>query len=47
MAGQDLAEAAKKNPELKGAIDQWGLFERPTTPWGFAGAEFMPKKIQR
>jgi 2,3-diketo-5-methylthiopentyl-1-phosphate enolase len=47
MAGQDLGEAAKKNPELKAAIDQWGLFERPVTPWGFAGAEFMPKKIQR
>jgi 2,3-diketo-5-methylthiopentyl-1-phosphate enolase len=47
MAGQDPAEAAKKNPELKAAIDQWGLFERPVTPWGFAGAEFMPKKIQR
>lgn len=45
--GIDIVEAAKSKPELKAAIDQWGVFERPTTPWGYSSAEFSPKKIQR
>ena len=42
-----LEVAAKDHKELKAALDQWGLFERPSTPWGYASAEFRPKKIQR
>lgn len=42
-----VEDAAQKNPELKRALEQWGSFERPTTPWGYASSEFRPKKIQR
>jgi 2,3-diketo-5-methylthiopentyl-1-phosphate enolase len=47
LAGQELADAAEKASELKAAIDFWGIFERPKTPWGYQGTEFQPKKIQR
>ena len=46
-AEQDLEEVAKTKPELKAALDQWGIFERPSTPWGYSAAEFRPKKINR
>lgn len=47
MRDEDLRVAAEKNPELKAAIDQWGMFERPVTPWGYASSEFRPKRIER
>lgn len=47
MADVPLEEAAKRHPELQAALDQWGMFERPSTPWGYASAEFRPNKIQR
>jgi len=47
MQDRDLMEAAADNPELKKAIEQWGVFERPKTPWGYASAEFRPKRIER
>jgi 2,3-diketo-5-methylthiopentyl-1-phosphate enolase len=47
MQDRDLIEAAEKNPELKKAIELWGVFERPKTPWGYASAEFRPKRIER
>jgi 2,3-diketo-5-methylthiopentyl-1-phosphate enolase len=38
-----LEEAAKTHPELKGAIDQWGVLKRPSTPWLRAGPQYHPK----
>ena len=32
MADQDLEEAAKSHTELKAALDQWSMSERPSTP---------------
>lgn len=37
-----LTEAAKKHPELKAAIEQWGIRVRPTTAWGYTGKDFHP-----
>lgn len=38
-----LEEAAKTQPELKEAIDHWGVLERPSTPWLRAGPQYHPK----
>ncbi len=37
-----LTEAAKTKPELKAAIEQWGIRVRPKTAWGYSGKEFHP-----
>jgi 2,3-diketo-5-methylthiopentyl-1-phosphate enolase len=47
MQDRELVDAAADNPELKKAIEQWGVFERPKTPWGYASAEFRPNRIER
>jgi 2,3-diketo-5-methylthiopentyl-1-phosphate enolase len=47
MQDRELKDAAKDHPELKTAIEQWGIFERPKTPWGYASSEFRPKRIER
>jgi 2,3-diketo-5-methylthiopentyl-1-phosphate enolase len=43
MAGVPLQEAAKDKPELRAALEQWGVRQRPKTPWGYLGQEFNPK----
>jgi 2,3-diketo-5-methylthiopentyl-1-phosphate enolase len=43
MAGIDLAVAAKQQPELRSALETWGLRKRPVTRWGFSGNDFHPK----
>ncbi len=37
-----LTEAAETQPELKAAIEQWGIRKRPQTAWGYAGKDFHP-----
>jgi 2,3-diketo-5-methylthiopentyl-1-phosphate enolase len=43
MADIPLPEAAKDHPELRAALELWGLRERPKTRWGYYGKEFHPK----
>jgi 2,3-diketo-5-methylthiopentyl-1-phosphate enolase len=43
LAGIPLQEAARDKPELRAALELWGLRERPRTPWGYLGREFHPK----
>lgn len=43
MAGINLATAAEKQPELRAALETWGLRKRPVTRWGFSGPDFHPK----
>jgi 2,3-diketo-5-methylthiopentyl-1-phosphate enolase len=43
MAGVPLREAAREHPELKAAIELWGIRERPVTPWGYSGPSYHPK----
>ncbi|MCL5986819.1 MAG: RuBisCO large subunit C-terminal-like domain-containing protein [Actinobacteria bacterium] len=38
-----LPEAAKTNPELKAALDYYGYYKRPKTPWFYASPEYIPK----
>jgi hypothetical protein len=47
MADIPLEKYAADKPELKAALAQWGTFERPKTPWGYAGAGYLPKVISR
>jgi 2,3-diketo-5-methylthiopentyl-1-phosphate enolase len=47
MENRALVEWAKDHKELKTALDTWGTFERPKTPWGYYGSEFRPKLIRR
>ena len=42
LAGIPLTEAAKTQPELKAAIEQWGIRKRPQTVWGYLGRDFHP-----
>jgi 2,3-diketo-5-methylthiopentyl-1-phosphate enolase len=42
LAEIPLTEAAKTKPELKAAIEQWGIRVRPKTAWGYSGKEFHP-----
>ena len=42
LQGVPLAEAAREKPELKAAIEQWGIRVRPQTPWGYMGRQFHP-----
>jgi 2,3-diketo-5-methylthiopentyl-1-phosphate enolase len=37
-----LKVAAEKNSELKVALDYWGTFERPATPWSHFSKKFRP-----
>jgi 2,3-diketo-5-methylthiopentyl-1-phosphate enolase len=37
-----LTEAARKLPELRAAIEQWGIRQRPRTAWGYMGKDFHP-----
>lgn len=43
MNNMPIPEAAKKNPELKAAIEHYGYYQRPKTPWFYASPEFIPK----
>jgi 2,3-diketo-5-methylthiopentyl-1-phosphate enolase len=38
-----LLEAAKKHNELNAAIEHYGYYQRPKTPWFYASPEFIPK----
>ena len=38
-----LEEAAKTRPELRAAIDHWGVLKRPSTPWLRAGPQYHPR----
>lgn len=42
VAGIPLTEAAVDKPELKAAIEQWGIRQRPQTAWGYLGKDFHP-----
>jgi 2,3-diketo-5-methylthiopentyl-1-phosphate enolase len=46
---QDIAleEYAAEHPELEAALDHYGTFQRPTTPWGYASPEFRPLVSRR
>ncbi|HEY59547.1 MAG TPA: hypothetical protein G4N92_02505 [Anaerolineae bacterium] len=41
-AGKSLSEYAKSHPELKAAIEKWGIRKRPKTYWGYVSKEFNP-----
>ena len=43
MNGIPLSEAAKENPELKAAIDTWGIFKRPIFPYDGLYPKYPPK----
>jgi 2,3-diketo-5-methylthiopentyl-1-phosphate enolase len=43
MAGVPLDEASRDKPELRSALEKWGLRVRPRTRWGYAGREFHPE----
>jgi 2,3-diketo-5-methylthiopentyl-1-phosphate enolase len=43
MADIPLQEAAKDKPELRAALELWGVRQRPKTPWGYLGPDFNPK----
>jgi 2,3-diketo-5-methylthiopentyl-1-phosphate enolase len=42
LAGISLVEAAQDKPELRKAIEQWGVRQRPQTAWGYLGKDFHP-----
>ena len=46
MVGVPLEEAAKTKPELKAAIDHWGVLKRPRTPWLRASPKYHPKTAE-
>jgi 2,3-diketo-5-methylthiopentyl-1-phosphate enolase len=43
MSGRSLKEAAGDYPELKAAVEKWGIPERPRTHWLRADPRFHPK----
>ena len=47
MAGKPVQEWAKDHAELRVALETWGSFERPKTPWGYASGEYRPKVSRR
>jgi 2,3-diketo-5-methylthiopentyl-1-phosphate enolase len=47
LAGTPLDAAAKDLPELRAALETWGLRQRPETRWGFYGKEFHPKFAEK
>ncbi|MGE5221977.1 MAG: RuBisCO large subunit C-terminal-like domain-containing protein [Omnitrophica WOR_2 bacterium] len=50
LKGISLQEAAKSEPELRAAIEQWGVRTRPQTAWGYGRKEhhpaFAPKDLE-
>jgi len=46
MDGIPLEKAEKTKPELKAAIDHWGVLKRPRTPWLRASPKYHPKSTQ-
>jgi len=42
MADIPLDEAAKDKPELRAALEKWGLRVRPRARWGYVGKQFHP-----
>jgi 2,3-diketo-5-methylthiopentyl-1-phosphate enolase len=42
LKGVSLVEASKDKPELRAAIEKWGIRKRPQTPWGYTGKDFNP-----
>lgn len=47
MAGVPLEEAAKSKAELKAALDQWGIVDRPHTPWSYSAPKYRPRMTAR
>jgi 2,3-diketo-5-methylthiopentyl-1-phosphate enolase len=47
LAGIPLTEAAKTQPELRSAIEQWGIRKRPQTAWGYLGKNFHPSFAEK
>jgi 2,3-diketo-5-methylthiopentyl-1-phosphate enolase len=43
MQGIPLSEAAKDKPELKTAIEVWGIFKRPVFPYDGLYPKYPPK----
>ena len=43
MKDLSLEEYAKTNPELQSAIKQWGVLQRPHTPWLRISPKYRPK----
>lgn len=42
LSGMSLQEAAAKYREFGAAAEQWGIRQRPKSPWGYAGPDFHP-----
>ncbi len=42
LEGLPLQDAAEGKPELKAAIQQWGVRQRPKTAWGYTSPDFHP-----
>jgi ribulose 1,5-bisphosphate carboxylase large subunit-like protein len=42
LSGIPLDVASKELPELRAALETWGLRKRPETRWGYYGKEFHP-----
>ena len=42
LAGIPLVEASHSKPELRAAIEKWGIRIRPQTAWGYTGPAFHP-----
>ena len=42
LAGETLVEASHSKPELRAAIEKWGVRVRPQTAWGYTGPDFHP-----
>jgi 2,3-diketo-5-methylthiopentyl-1-phosphate enolase len=47
LAGTPLDVASKELPEMRAALETWGLRKRPETRWGFYGKEFHPKFAEK
>jgi 2,3-diketo-5-methylthiopentyl-1-phosphate enolase len=49
MAERSLEDWAKEpgHEALRQALDQWGTFERPRTPWGYSSAAYRPRTVRR
>jgi 2,3-diketo-5-methylthiopentyl-1-phosphate enolase len=48
LSGEDFLTCAKKpeNKELRRAIEKWGYFERPKTPWLRVSPKYQPKPMR-
>jgi len=42
VAGIPLKEASKDKPELRAALEKWGIRSRPRTCWGYMNRDFHP-----